>query len=101
MSHGSLKIFNNIVRHRLVGRRDRLNRNASILLRRRQQTMCCYRRNRTHFNETGAHVPNLQEQTTSQALIAAEGAGADVSAWPRYPKLYEINTWVWLADLSQ
>ena len=21
--------------------------------------------------------------------------------WPRYPTLYEINTWVWLSDLSQ
>jgi len=24
-----------------------------------------------------------------------------VSAWKQYPTLYEINTWVWLADLSQ
>jgi alpha amylase-like protein len=24
-----------------------------------------------------------------------------VSAWPRYPTLYEINTWVWLSELSQ
>jgi hypothetical protein len=23
-----------------------------------------------------------------------------VSIWPRYPTLYEINTWVWLADLA-
>ncbi len=22
-------------------------------------------------------------------------------AWPRYPTIYEINTWVWLSDLSQ
>ena len=22
-----------------------------------------------------------------------------MSAWPRYPTLYEINTWVWLSDL--
>lgn len=24
-----------------------------------------------------------------------------ISTWPRYPSLYEINTWVWLNDLSQ
>lgn len=24
-----------------------------------------------------------------------------VSVWPRYPSLYEINTWVWLAELGQ
>jgi len=24
-----------------------------------------------------------------------------VSVWPRYPSLYEINTWVWLADLAK
>ena len=23
-----------------------------------------------------------------------------MSPWPRYPTLYEINTWVWLAELS-
>ncbi len=23
-----------------------------------------------------------------------------MSAWPRYPTLYEINTWVWLSDLA-
>jgi hypothetical protein len=23
-----------------------------------------------------------------------------VSAWPRYPTIYEINTWVWLSELS-
>jgi hypothetical protein len=21
--------------------------------------------------------------------------------WPRHPKIFEINTWVWLSDLSQ
>ncbi len=26
---------------------------------------------------------------------------AGVSVWPQYPSLYEINTWVWLAELSQ
>ncbi len=24
-----------------------------------------------------------------------------MSVWPRYPTLYEINTWVWLSDLKQ
>src|SRR5271157_1400923 len=24
-----------------------------------------------------------------------------LSNWPRYPTSYEINTWVWLSDLSQ
>src|SRR5271165_4766193 len=24
-----------------------------------------------------------------------------ISAWPRYPTLYEINTWVWLSELSR
>ncbi len=24
-----------------------------------------------------------------------------MSSWPRYPTLYEINTWVWLAELSR
>lgn len=23
------------------------------------------------------------------------------SVWPRYPSIYEINTWVWLSDMSQ
>ena len=23
-----------------------------------------------------------------------------MSPWPRYPALYEINTWVWLSELS-
>src|SRR6516225_8292416 len=24
-----------------------------------------------------------------------------MSSWPQYPTLYEINTWVWLAELSR
>ena len=28
-------------------------------------------------------------------------APARVSAWPQYPTLYEINTWVWLSELSR
>jgi alpha amylase-like protein len=39
-------------------------------------------------------------------MIAATPAGtgtamAGVSVWPRYPTSYEINTWVWLSELSQ
>ena len=26
---------------------------------------------------------------------------ANVSVWPRYPTVYEINTWVWLSELSK
>src|ERR1700722_1543275 len=26
---------------------------------------------------------------------------ASASAWPRYPALYEISTWVWLSDLKR
>ncbi len=28
-------------------------------------------------------------------------APSGLSVWPRYPVLYEINTWVWLSDLSR
>ena len=24
-----------------------------------------------------------------------------MKAWPKHPVIYEINTWVWLAELSQ
>ena len=24
-----------------------------------------------------------------------------MSKWPKYPTIYEINTWVWLSDLSE
>jgi len=33
------------------------------------------------------------------AMIRSSTAGAQV--WPRYPVLYEIDTWVWLSDLSR
>ena len=32
--------------------------------------------------------------------IAPEGEG-NLSAWPSYPVIYEINTWVWLGELSR
>jgi len=36
-------------------------------------------------------------------VAALEGAAAlfGSSVWPRYPALYEINTWVWLSELSR
>jgi Alpha amylase, catalytic domain len=43
----------------------------------------------------------------SDAVIAGadsampESGGADMSSWPKYPTVYEINTWVWLSDLSK
>lgn len=37
----------------------------------------------------------------SPALARSATARAAVSVWPRYPALYEINTWVWLSELSQ
>lgn len=35
------------------------------------------------------------------ALADTTSAASAVSVWPRYPFLYEINTWVWLSDLSR
>jgi hypothetical protein len=37
----------------------------------------------------------------SVALTASATGRAAVSVWPPYPTLYEINTWVWLSELSQ
>jgi hypothetical protein len=34
-------------------------------------------------------------------LVQPITAPLNVSVWPRYPTLYEINTWVWLSDLCQ
>jgi hypothetical protein len=33
-------------------------------------------------------------------VIDAVAVPSNVSVWPRYPSVYEINTWVWLSDLS-
>ena len=35
---------------------------------------------------------------TAVETLAAPGS---VSSWQRYPTIYEINTWIWLTDLSQ
>jgi hypothetical protein len=37
----------------------------------------------------------------STALVEQRIVLQPVSIWCRYPSLYEINTWVWLSDLSQ
>ena len=37
----------------------------------------------------------------STPVVDAITVPAGVSAWPRYPTLYEINTWVWLSELSR
>ena len=41
----------------------------------------------------------------SATLVAATAAATTVpvgaSVWPRYPSIYEINTWVWLSELSR
>jgi hypothetical protein len=34
-------------------------------------------------------------------LVEVTTALQGVSVWPRYPSIYEINTWVWLSDLSR
>ena len=36
----------------------------------------------------------------SATLVVADQDISHASVWPRYPSLYEINTWVWLYDLS-
>jgi hypothetical protein len=41
------------------------------------------------------------EETVGTSNTATTNAEAQVSAWHRYPTLYEINTWVWLFELSQ
>jgi hypothetical protein len=37
----------------------------------------------------------------SATVVERIESPGSVSVWPRYPTLYEINTWVWLTDLSQ
>lgn len=45
---------------------------------------------------------NLQEEAaSSMTLPQQKTAPVARSVWPRYPSLYEINTWVWLSDLSE
>jgi hypothetical protein len=34
-------------------------------------------------------------------VVDAVVAQSKLSVWPRYPTVYEINTWVWLSELSQ
>jgi len=37
----------------------------------------------------------------SATVVETMTTPVGVSVWPRYPSLYEINTWVWLFELSQ
>ena len=46
-------------------------------------------------------MAELQEAIAMKTQTETRRAPAAVSAWPRHPKLYEINTWVWLSDLSE
>ena len=39
--------------------------------------------------------------TMSASLAPASTRPPQASAWPLYPSVYEINTWVWLAELSK
>ena len=34
--------------------------------------------------------------TVAEPKAALQG----LSVWPRYPSIYEINTWVWLSEMS-
>ena len=37
----------------------------------------------------------------STTLVEAVESPARAAIWPKYPSAYEINTWVWLSDLSR
>jgi len=37
----------------------------------------------------------------SATLVTSEVSQPNVSIWPQYPSVYEINTWVWLSELSR
>jgi hypothetical protein len=43
--------------------------------------------------------PGMKSKRMSVAKEKTSPTAASV--WPRYPALYEINTWVWLSDLSR
>ena len=37
----------------------------------------------------------------SLSLLSTTAAPPLAAVWPRYPSVYEVNTWVWLAELSR
>src|SRR5277367_6388527 len=39
--------------------------------------------------------------TANPSLAGTRISSASVAVWPRYPTVYEINTWAWLSDLSR
>jgi hypothetical protein len=43
----------------------------------------------------------IEELTMVATLAGARTALAGASVWRRYPISYEVNTWVWLSELSQ
>jgi len=43
-------------------------------------------------------MPVQEQETLSERRIERV---TTIGPWPRYPTLYEINTWVWLSDLCQ
>lgn len=67
--------------HLLVLSVPRLSRAVLVLL-----AGCCHTRREIAMNAT---------------VVDAIAAPSSVSVWPRYPTVYEINTWVWLSELSQ
>jgi glycosidase len=46
-------------------------------------------------------VSNVVFADGSANAAGKQGVAPVSSAWPRFPVLYEINTWVWLSDLSR
>jgi hypothetical protein len=58
-----------------------------------------------NLNEAGYYVPIIfWVPWIAGGIMSARVAPAKpihVSVWPPYPSVYEINTWVWLAELSQ
>jgi glycosidase len=40
-------------------------------------------------------------RSVEKSAAEASEVTAAASVWPRYPTVYEINTWVWLSDLSR
>src|SRR6476659_638244 len=48
------------------------------------------------------HVPVSEEKVFMNATLAdPKVLLPGVSVWPRNPSIYEINTWVWVSELSQ
>jgi hypothetical protein len=46
------------------------------------------------------HRESAGKTNMTATLVEATRAAQDLSVWPRYPSIYEINTWVWLSEIS-